>query len=80
MVLKLRLGGNSHAEAQSTQSSFFKRVRGEKTLRLENAEKRYLGLLVDKLTSRQVNKAYGLRKTFISLFPREDVLSRSAFS
>ena len=39
----------------------------EKMLRIENAEKKHLGLLVDKLTSRQVNKAYGLRKTFFFL-------------
>ena len=39
--------------------------RTEKTLRLENAEKEHLGLLVDKLTSWQVNKAFGLTKTFI---------------
>ncbi len=38
--------------------------RTEKMLHIENAEKKHLGLLVDKLTSRQVNKAYGLRKTF----------------
>ena len=44
--------------------------RTEKMLHIENAEKKHLGLLVDKLTSRQVNKAYGLRKTFISLFPK----------
>ena len=43
--------------------------RTEKMLHIENAEKKHLGLLVDKLTSWQVNKAYGLRKTFISLFP-----------
>jgi len=45
--------------------------RTEKMLHIENAEKKHLGLLVDKLTSRQVNKAYGLRKTFISLFPKD---------
>ena len=44
--------------------------RTEKMLRIENAEKNHLGLLVGKLTSWQVNKAYGLRKAFISLFPK----------
>ena len=38
----------------------------EKTLRVENAEKKHLGLLIYKLTSWQVNKAFGLTKTFIS--------------
>ena len=57
MVLELhanpRLGVNSHAEAQSTQSSFFKRVRGEDATRRERGEKTpwFANLQVNELAS-----------------------------
>ena len=45
--------------------------RTEKMLRIENAEKNHLGLLVDKLTSWQVNKSFGLTKLSFLCFQME---------